>query len=199
MKSLLAAAVSVAGFLAVALPVRADDAGDTAALQAKVRAALRSAKTFVETVKIKPNSQVPGGGTIVYTVVAPDRFRQKTSGPEPGGDDTIIVGHEVYGSKGVGSPWEVQTWSNELVIGFESDVFNPEVISLEADATGGLGSFKRHDPNGFQKDATLTCTYEKASFRPEACSNDMYDISYSNYDDPSVEVPVPLRSKRVDR
>jgi hypothetical protein len=191
-----AAGALVAGIVLVALPSRADDAGQ---LQAKIRAALRSAKTFVETVKIKPNSQVPAGGTIVYSVVAPDRFRQKTSGPEPGGDDTILVGHEAYGSKGVGSPWDVQTWSSELVNGFESDVFNPEVVSLEPDAPGGYGSFQRRDPNGFQKDATLSCTYDKATFRPVACSNEVYEITYSDYDDPSVVIPTPLRLRRVDR
>ncbi len=186
----------MAGIIFCALPAHADDAGQ---LQAKIRTALRSAKTFVETVRIKPNSQVPAGGTIVYSVVAPDRFRQKTSGPEPGGDDTILVGHEVYGSKGVGRPWDVQTWSAELVTGFESDVFNPEVVSVGPDTAGGLGSFMRRDPNGFQKDATLSCTYEKATFRPAACSNEMYDITYSSYDDPSVVIPTPLRFKRVDR
>jgi hypothetical protein len=190
------AAALVAGIVLAALPARADD---PAALQAKIRTALRSAKSFVETVKIKPNSQVPTGGTIVFTVVAPDRFRQKSSGPEPGGDDTIVVGHEVYGSKGVGSPWDVQTWSPQLVSGFESDVFDPEIVSLEADAPGGQGRYGQRDPNGFQKDATLSCTYDKATFRPQACSNGNFEITYSNYDDPAVEIPVPLRAKRVDQ
>ena len=84
--------------------------GDASQVQTQMRASLRSAKSFVMTVNVKPAVYAPKGGTMVYTVVAPNRYRQQVTGMPGGDDDTIIIGHQVYGhDKGV---WDVQPWTD---------------------------------------------------------------------------------------
>jgi len=172
-----------------ALPARASDASD---VQARVRTALRAAKSFVAVAKIKPMLLAPMGATITWTVVAPNRFRQYAVGPPEPTDDTIIIGHEVYGSEN-GKPWTVQTWDDRLVTGFESDVFDPKIVSVSA------GGFVMVDPLGRTDKDTIACTYDERTFRPLACTNDAKTITFSNYDDPAISIPAPSNPRRTDR
>ena len=174
--------------LVLAAPAYADDA---ATLQKAVRSALRSAKTFVATANIKPMLQAPMGASIVWTIQAPDRFRQVTHGDPSGDDDTIVIGHDVYGNKH--GTWDVQTWDDALVSGFEGDVFDVVVVSA------GDGTFVMKDPLGQSDRDTLSCTYDRKTSRPLVCSNDKKSITFARYDDPAVSVPVPQHAKRVDR
>jgi hypothetical protein len=186
--------LALAASIACALPGSPAVASDASVLQAKIRAALRSAKSFVATVAIKPQALAPAGGTIVYTVVAPNRYRQAVSGL-PGADDTIIIGHEVYGNRGSG--WDVQTWDDRLVTGFEGDLLDVTVVAAGPDANGA-GTFTMKDPHGARETDTLACTYEKATFRPLVCTAGYETMTFSRYDDPSVAVPTPANAKRVD-
>lgn len=172
---------------AFALPA---PAADTAALQTSVRAALRSAKSFVVDVKIKPMPVAPMGASIQWTIVAPNRFRQVTHGDPSGDDDTIIVGHNVYGNKR--GAWDVQTWDDHLVTGFEGGVFDVNVVSA------GAGTFVMKDPLGRNESDTLSCTYDKTTYRPLTCGNAGKTVTYGRYDDPSVTIPTPAHAKRVD-
>jgi hypothetical protein len=166
-------------------------ASDVSALQSQLRAALRSAKSFVAVAKINPMWAAPTGATITWTVVAPDRFRQYAVGAPQPTDDTIIIGHEVYGSNG-GKPWTVQTWDDRLVTGFEGDVFDIRVVSA------GDGSYVAIDPLGRSDKETMNCTYDKQTFRTLTCSNNAKTITFSRYDDPSVAIPTPANARRTD-
>jgi hypothetical protein len=180
-------------FLAAVLAVT-----EPASLQSSVRAALHAAKSFVVNVKIEPMAAAPLGAGITWTVVAPNRYRQVTHGDSTGDDDTIIIGHDVYGNKH--GSWDVQTWDDGLVNGFEGDVFDIEVISAGPDRVVDgktVGTFVRKSTVG-PKDLTLTCTYDKATFRPLVCANRAETETYERYDDPSVTIPAPAHAKRID-
>jgi hypothetical protein len=179
----------------IATPAAAAAVSGTADLQAKVRAALRGAHSFVETVKIKPVPEAPLGGTIEFTVVAPDRYRQFVTGLPGSPDDTVIIGHEVYGKKVNG--WTVQTWSDFLVKGFEGDVFDIKVLSVGPDS-GDAGTFVMKDPRGRKESDTLQCTYDKATFRPQSCVTDYATIAY-RYDDPGTAIETPKNPVREDK
>jgi len=193
---LFAFALVCAALAAQVLPARADDAAD---LQAKIRAILRNAKSFVETVTIKPNPLAPLGGSATFTVVAPNRYRQYVVSPPAGKDDTIIIGRQVYGNSGKG--WDVQTWTDRLVTGFEGDVFNVKVVSVGADQTidgKTVGGFVMIDPRGVKETDTMRCTYDKQTFYPIACDDATSRIKFSNFDDPAVKIETPKNPKRVD-
>lgn len=178
-----------AAFLAVFVLMLPAAAADTATLQSNVRSALRSAKSFVVSVKIKPLPIAPLGASIDWTVVAPNRFHQVTHGDPTGDDETIIIGHDVYGNKH--GAWDVQTWDDHLVNGFEGDVFDVQIVSA------GDGTFVMRDPLGSESD-TLSCTYDKATYRPLTCTNAGKTVTYGRYDDPTVTIPTPAHAKRVD-
>ncbi len=192
--------IALPAMLAAAATVgiaRADQSSD---LQARVRAALRNATSFVETVTVKPNPYVPLGATLRFTVVAPNRYHQTVSGAPPQADDTIIIGHEVYGKEAGG--WTVETWSDRLVISFEADVFDVTVRVVGPDRTVDgktVGSFVMKDPRGAKDTDTLDCTYDKQTFRLLTCSSAISSITYSNYDDPAVTIETPKNAKRLDK
>jgi len=179
------------------LPARADDASE---LQTKIRAALRGAKAFVETFAMKGPAALIAG-TSTFTVVAPNRYRQYVVSPTSGIDDTIIIGHEIYGNEGKGKGWTVQTWDDRLVTGFEGDVFAVKVISVGPDQKVGattVGSFVMVNPHGAKESDTLQCTYEKTAFRPLVCTSDLSTVKYTNYDDPSLKIETPKNARRTD-
>jgi len=164
-----------------------------------MRTALLAAHSFVETVTVKPNSIAPLGGTLTFTVVAPNRYHQVVSSSLGGGDDTIIIGNQVYGRAGKG--WTVQTWSDRLVTGFEGDTFDITVVSIGPDKTAGgktVGTFVMKDPRGAKDSDTIACTYEHATSLPLQCENGFSTISY-RYGDPSVSVETPKDPVRLDK
>jgi hypothetical protein len=191
-------AIGLALLTTTATTARAADVSP-AALQAKVRAALRNAHAFVESVTIKPNLLAPLGGTMTFTAVAPNRYHQVVVGTPGGNDDTIIIGHEVYGRKGNG--WTVQTWSDYLVNGFEEDSFDVKVLSVGPDQTTSgktVGTFVSQDPRGPKPTDSLQCTYDTTTFRPLTCANSIFAIAYA-YDDPTVAIERPANAVRLDK
>jgi len=192
----LAAGVALV-YVAQILPASADDA---VGLQTKIRAALRTAKSFVETVTMKGSLRHPLGGAATLTVVAPDRFRQFVVGGPGDSDDTIIIGHNVYGNQGTG--WDVLDWTDRLITDFEGDVFAVRVSSVGPDRTVDgktVGSFVMIDPHGASDKDTLQCTYEKSTFRPLACIGSMSTIKYASYDNPALAIEAPKNAKRTDK
>jgi hypothetical protein len=184
---------------AAAAPSAAATAASPSELQAKVRAALLGAHSFVETVTIKPNAIAPLGGTMTFTVVAPNRYHQLVSSSLGGGDDTIIIGNQVYGRAGKG--WTVQTWSDRLVTGFEGDTFDVDVVSVGPDETRDgktVGTFVMKDPRGAKDSDTLSCTYDRATFLPLHCENGFSTIAYA-YGDPGVSIETPKNPVRLDK
>jgi len=184
--------------LAQTLPAKADDATE---LQTKIRTALRSAKSFVETFTMKGPAALIGG-TSTFTIVAPNRYRQYVVAPVSGTDDTIIIGHEIYGNERKGKGWTVQTWDDRLVTGFEDDVFAVKVISVGPDQKVGaktVGSFVMANPHSAKESDTLQCTYEKTTFRPLLCTSDLSTVKYTNYDDPALKIETPKNARRTDR
>lgn len=168
-------------------------------LQTKMRTALLAAHSFVETVAVKPNSIAPLGGTLTFTVVAPNKYHQLISSSLGGGDDTIIVGNQVYGRAGKG--WTVQNWSDRLVTGFEGDAFDVTVVSVGPDkAIDGktVGTFVMKDPRGAKDSDTLACTYERATSLPLQCDNGYSTITY-RYGDPGISIETPKDPVRVDK
>ncbi|MGR4065668.1 MAG: hypothetical protein ACLQPV_09525 [Vulcanimicrobiaceae bacterium] len=180
-----------AAMLVLASQASPANASDASALQDKIRAALRSAKSFVMTATVKAGTPgAPAGGSVVYTVVAPNRYRQVSS-PTLGADDTILIGNQIYGHKGAG--WDVQTWTNALVAGFESDVFLVDVTSV--DGTNFVMRYPHEGPNK----QTLLCTYDPQTFRPQTCTGEELTLTYAQYDDPSIAIPTPPNAKREDQ
>lgn len=189
--AVLAAAIA----LGAAAPARASEASE---LQVKVRAALRSAKSFVATATINPSVPAPNGGTVIYTYVAPNRFRQTVHGL-PGGDDTIIIGNKVYGNdSNDNGGWDVQTWSDHLVNSFEGDLLDFTILSVGAESTASTGTFVMADSHGEKKTDTLQCTYDIATSRPRTCITGYVTLSFARYDDPTVTIPTPAHAKVVD-
>jgi hypothetical protein len=181
------AAAALALLASQALPAGANDAS---VLQDKIRATLRSAKSFVLTEEIKPGTLgAPTGGTVVYTVVAPNRYHQVSTG-SIGADDTIIIGHQIYGHDS--GAWTVQTWDDRLVSGFESDTFLVDVTSVDG------SNFVMSFPHEGSVKQTLSCTYDPQTFRPQKCTGEHVTLTYSQYDDPALTIPTPANAKRED-
>ena len=168
---------------------------DASQLQSNIRSALRSAKSFVLTLNVKPAAYAPGGGTMVYTVVAPNRYRQTITGMQGGDDDTIVIGNKVYGhDKGA---WDVQTWTDHLVTGYENNTFGLVVLSVGADQTAGgktVGTFVTKYPPDEDDAWQMTCTYDKATFHPIACTGDAAGATWL-FNDPSISIPTPANAK----
>ena len=147
---------------------------------------------------IKPYPLAPVGGTMTFTVVAPNRFHQVVVGAPGGPDDTIIIGHEVY----VGGPGlDVQTWSDFLVKGLRGSIFNVKVLSVGPDQTADgktVGTYVMKDPRGRRESDTLACTYDPTTFRPLGCSSDLFIVKYV-FDDPSTTIETPKNAVRVDK
>ena len=187
-RGLLRWAPAAAALSVLALATLPASANDASVLQDKIRTALRSAKSFVLTEEVKPGTLgAPAGGTVVDTVVSPNRYHQVSTG-SIGADDTIIIGSQIYGQKNGG--WTVQTWDDRLVSGFESDTFLVDVTSV--DGANFVMSFPHEGP----VKQTLSCTYDPQTFRPQKCVGEHVTLTYSQYDDPTLTIPTPANAKR---
>jgi len=166
---------------AAAAPAQADTTAD---LQTKIDAAMTHAKSFVVTTLYPAQAY---SSTLVY--VAPDRSRVAVA-IAANTTDVVTVGNTSYSSKN-GAPFEKADVSAEAGQRLKS-IGSTKVTALHADvALGGTryGAFETTLPLG--ADVTLTCTYDKKSFRLARCANDDVTETYSNYDDPKNVVEIP--------
>jgi len=165
------ACAAVAVFaLAVPAPASSDDDGD--AVLHKMQAAMRDANSF--TARFEPTIHMS------WVVVEPDRIRRVM--PSDDGErmeDWIVIGHQSYSRDGNGR-WKA---GSEHVDGIRwgeiAPFLNPGTTAralrdyTEAGTVfGALDVLLSEQPLGNGKSIKafhMTCSYEKATYRPRAC------------------------------
>jgi hypothetical protein len=189
MKKVSAGLVAIAGTLAVFACRGGAQADDAADLQAKIRAAVQHAKSFTTTA-IFLNS-----GTVIRTVyVAPDRYATSTA-VDGDSRDVVIVGDALYQRVNNG-PFKKTPVPAEVAAQLKAQ-FDFTVTSIAADQNAGgttFGTFTSLVAAG-PPAVTLTCTYEKTTYRPVRCWNDTLRETFAHYDDAANIVDVPQGAK----
>jgi hypothetical protein len=156
----------------------------SAGVQSKVNAAMKNAKSFVVTTFDPGNAY---SATLVY--VAPDRSRLAVA-VSASTTDVVTVGNTAYSSKN-GATFEKADVSDaekarSLPVGsMKVDAVRPDVTI----AGVTYGAFDSTVPLG--DPVTLTCAYDKRSFRLARCANNEVTRTYGAYDDPSNVVQTP--------
>ncbi|MEA2785631.1 MAG: hypothetical protein QOF71_1735 [Candidatus Eremiobacteraeota bacterium] len=185
-------AFTVALVVAAAVPVAAAD--DGAALTAKIDGAISGAASYRVTV------QGPNGFAIDIVSVGRDRVRVQSSA---GGNsaESVVVGPAMY-YRTAGSPWTANVVpvvrtprKNLLYMGAPDTKVEPLADRTE----GGVayGAFGSLAVGNAQVPATMECTYDKATYRPHACTVVLQalptplHVTYDKWDDPSNVVDVP--------
>jgi hypothetical protein len=165
----------------VAAPARADVSAD---VQTKVDGAMQSAKSYVVTTSYPAQAY---SATLVY--VAPDRSRVAVA-IAARTTDVITVGNTSYSSKN-GTPFEKAPVLPDESARLKS-IGRVKVGAIRPDiTTGGVtyGAFETTVPLGAA--VTLTCMYDKKSFRLARCVNNEVTQTYNHYDDPINVVEMP--------
>jgi ABC-type glycerol-3-phosphate transport system substrate-binding protein len=185
MKKVSAGLVAVAGMLAVYAGGSAARADDAAELQANIRTAVQHAKSFTTTA-IFLNS-----GIVIRTVfVAPDRYATSTA-VDGDSRDVVIVGDTLYQRVNNG-PFKKTPVPPEVAAQLKSQ-FDFTVTSIAPDQSAGgttYGTFTSLVAAG-PPAVTLTCTYEKTTYRPARCWNETLREDFAHYDDPANTVEAP--------
>jgi biotin carboxylase len=191
MKKLSAGLVAVVGALALGAGggvARADDAAD---LQTKIRAAVQHAKSFTTTA-VFLNS-----GIVIRTIfVAPDRYATSTA-VDGDSRDVVIVGDALYQRVNNGT-FKKGPVPPEVAAQLKAQ-FDFTVTSIAPDQSAGgitYGTFTSLVAAG-PPAVTLTCTYEKATYRPTRCWNDTVRENFAHYDDPANTVAAPDAPKEA--
>ena len=185
-------AFTVALVVAAAVPAAAAD--DGAALTAKIDAAVRGATSYRVTV------QGPNGFALDIVSVGRDRVRVQSSA---GGTsaESVVVGTSMYYHV-AGNAWTatavpvVKTVRKNLLYMGAPDT---KVEPLADRSEGGVtyGAFGSLAVGNAQVPATMECTYDKATFRPHACTIVLQalptplHVTYDKWDDPSNVVEAP--------
>lgn len=165
----------------VAAAARADASAD---VQAKIDGAMAGAKSFVVVTSFPAQAYA---STLVY--VAPNRSRLAVA-VAANTTDVIVIGDVSYSSKN-GAPFDKAPLAPDSTSRF-SPAGNVKVGSLRPDlSVAGVryGAFTTTLPLG--SDASITCTYDKKTFRLARCENADVTRTYSAYDDPNNTVDVP--------
>ncbi len=173
----------LAAVLACALtgPARADATTD---IQSKVDAAMKGAKSYVVTTLYPAQAYA---STLVF--VAPDRSRVDVA-VNASTTDVVTVGGVSYSSKN-GATFERASATPDQLSRLRASA-NVKVGAVQPDVVvGGVtyGAFQTTVPLGTAQ--TLTCTYDKKTFRLARCSNDDVTQTYDGYDDPKNVVDTP--------
>jgi hypothetical protein len=177
----LRTALVALSWCSLAAAARADA---TAGVQTKIDRALKSAKSFVVSTQFPAQEYA---STLVY--VAPDRSRLAVA-IAANTTDVVTIGSTSYGSKN-GAPFEraaVVADPNARV----APLGSVKVGAIRADVTidgVAYGAFDTTLPLGTA--VTLTCAYDKKSFRLARCVNDDVTRTYGGYDDPRNVVEPP--------
>jgi hypothetical protein len=162
-------------------------ADDVSAVQAKVSAALKSAKSFVATTTVAADGLAQ---TTVY--IQPDRIRTDIA---VGGStlERIAIGGFEYSSRN-GAPFERTAITPESAAALKK-ITAVTVTKVLPDVTVDgttYGAYETTLPGGAGSDPThLTCTYEKKSARLVRCENATITETFSGYDDPKNVVDAP--------
>ena len=185
-------AFTVALVVAATVPVAAAD--DGAAVTAKIDAAISGAASYRVTVR------GPNGFAIDIVSVGRDRVRVQSSA---GGNsaESVVVGPAMYYHT-AGSPWTANAVpvvrtprKNLLYMGAPDTKVEPLADRTEAGMT--YGAFGSLAVGNAQVPATMECTYDKATYRPHACTVVLQalptplHVTYDKWDDPSNVVEAP--------
>lgn len=168
--------------LAAAGPARAD--ASTADVQTRIDAAMKSARSFVIMTSYPAQSYA---STLVY--VAPDRSRVAVA-IDANTTDIVTVGGTSYSSKN-GAPFEKGPVTADDAARMKA-IGSVKVGAIHPDVTidgVAYGAFETTLPLGSVM--TLTCAYDKRSFRLARCSNADVTQTYAGYDDPKNAVEAP--------
>jgi hypothetical protein len=173
-------------------PARANDAAD---LQAKVAAALMAAKSFVMTMTMVPNAMAPKGLTSKVTFVAPDRYHtlDAIAGET---HEEITIGRTIYVSTN-GARYRKDSVPPDIVAENLKIYLYVNVASVLPDRTQDgktFGAYTSMIPVGGEPKA-FTCTYDRQTYLPATCSNELVTMVYSGYDDPKIVVEPPTETK----
>jgi len=185
-------AFTVALVVAASVPVAAAD--DGTALSAKVDAALSSAASYRVTV------QGPNGFSIDIVSVGHDRVRVQSSAAGTAAE-SVVIGPAMYYHT-AGNPWTAnvvpvvkRSRKNLLYMGAPDTKLEPLPDRTEGGVT--YGAFGSIAVGNAQVPATMECTYDKATFRPHACTIVLQalptplHVTYDKWDDPSNVVEAP--------
>ncbi len=180
--------------LVVAATVPAAGADDAAALTAKIDGALSGAASYRVTV------QGPNGFALDILSVGRDRVRVQSSA---GGNtaESVVIGNAMYYHT-AGSPWTANAVSvikrsrkNLLYMGAPDTKVEPLADRTDAGVT--YGAFGSLAAGNAQVPATMECTYDKATFRPHACTIVLQalptplHVTYDTWNDPSNAIEAP--------
>jgi hypothetical protein len=172
----------------------AASADDASALSAKVDDAIAGAASYRVAV------QAPGGVNIDILTVGPDRVRiVSTLGSST--YESVVVGTSMYFRNGDGA-WQSYAVppikhprKNRLYLGAADTPLRPLPDRTETDAT--WGAFSSQAKGNPQLSGSMECTYDKATYRPRACTIVVLGISapvrvtYDKWNDPANAVEAP--------
>jgi len=183
-QTLVRSALAAMLLAAAASPAPADESAN---VQSRIDAAMKSAKSFAVTTQYPAEAY---SATLVH--VAPDRSRVVVAIAATT-TDVVTVGSASSSSKNGAAFQKVESPADASVRARLGGSL--KVGALDPDVTvAGVtyGAFETTLPLG--RAATLKCTYDKRSFRLVLCSNADVTQTYSAYDDPSnvVEPPTNL-------
>lgn len=186
MKMFARSALAIVLVCAAAGPALADDKTD---LQIKISAALKAAKSFSTTAIVAANGLV-----INSVLVAPDRAKTTVAA---GGMtmDSVLIGSDLYVSRN-SAPFE-KSAAPPAVAAQLKLATEPVVAAIVSDVTESgvtYGAFTMPF-TGSTLPMTLTCEYDKATFRLAKCANEKVSVTYSNDDDPKNVVEIPKDAK----
>jgi hypothetical protein len=132
---------------------------------------------------------------VIRTVyVAPDRYATSTA-VDGDSRDVVIVGDALYQRVNNG-PFKKTPVPAEVAAQLKAQ-FDFTVTSIAADQNAGgttFGTFTSLVAAG-PPAVTLTCTYEKTTYRPVRCWNDTLRETFGHYDDAANIVDVPQGAK----
>jgi hypothetical protein len=186
------AAVAVACLAVAAVPAAAAD--DAAALSAKVDQAISAASSYRVTVA------GPNGLALDILTVGHDRVRVQSNA---GGtaSERVVVGTAMYFHE-AGSPWTAVEISaikrarkNLLYMGAPDTKLEP--LPDRNDAGVAYGAFGSFAVGNGGVPATMECTYDKATYRPRACTVVLQmlpaplRVTYDKWNDPANVVEPP--------
>ncbi|GAC1538522.1 MAG: hypothetical protein NVS2B17_12550 [Candidatus Velthaea sp.] len=186
MKQYARLALAAALVVCAAAPARADDSSD---VQSKVSAALKAAKSFVATTLFPA-----AGASTISVFVAPDRVKTDVA-YGTNASTVILIGTEAYTSRN-GAPYEKATVPANILAELTSlTVVNVTAVKPDiVEAGTALGAFTTvvgAPPHTL----TLTCTYDKKTYRLAKCASEQIIQTFANYDDPKNIVEPPKGAK----
>lgn len=185
MKQYARLALTALSVVCAASPARADDRAD---VQHKVSAALKASKSFVATTLIPA-----AGASTISVFVAPDRVKTDVA-YGTNATTVIVVGSDSYTSRN-GGPFEKAEVPPNVLVQLKS-LTEVNVLGIAPDVLESGARFGAFTTVvGGPMTVTLTCTYDKKTYRLAKCASDQIIQTFARYDDPKNVVEPPASAK----